>query len=155
MKVTFDSMELFDEDHMVKILGQSQEMMVTIEMSILQLAVLFNTDKKILAEMNAAGGFGDHWLEERCVETRELVKNYPKINFTDNKITSSLSSNLYFQAYDKDGDENYGLISFEDLCGWGNEGINIILPKGIYDKFADKNIQIELKQTEITINLIQ
>lgn len=153
MDIFFKSMELFDENNSnsVRIIGDSSGKKVEIEMSILQLAVIFDTDKNVISLMKQSGGFGSHELELKCTETKELVKKYPEITFSNNQLISS--KDCCFIPYTKDGDEDYGRIIFEDLSGWGNEGISIILPMSLYNLFKDEYLKIVITQKEMKINL--
>lgn len=124
---------------------------INIEMSILQLAKVWGTDRKAVSKVE--NEFGSEELEDLCEETKEEIKNFP-IEFWNKEIKCG-----YVNTTDKTNDRDspdmktqivriYG----EDLCGWDNEGILVEIPKEIYDKEL-KGKKIEMILEPVLIKL--
>jgi hypothetical protein len=139
MKILYKSMSLENNNCTVKILGDFIASEVIVKMSILQLAKIFNSDKSIIEKVKGAY-FGDGQLEEKCIQTMELVKKYPNINVKGeaillNRITSfDVSRNESGKILSKTAE-----IFAEDLSGWSNEGIRIEMPTESYIKYLSQD----------------
>ena len=139
--ITFKKMELLENHNTVKIVGDCFGHQVTMEISILQLAKIFGTDKEISQEVE--NDFGSTEYEDKCDETREYVKKFPEIKVWNNELEFGYVS-VEDQKWVKEFRENkfqeksinpktIGIYA-EDIVGWDNEGIRIDFPKEIYDK---------------------
>jgi hypothetical protein len=125
MKIDFKKIELSKDKNSVEITGTQD---TKIKMSILQLARIWGSDRKITDE--AVFHFGSEKLEMQCNETRELIKKFPNIKLEEKEIKIS-----FVDILTKD---NKTLKIFgEDICGWNNEGIKIEMSKKIYDENLD------------------
>lgn len=118
-------MELSEDRNTVKIVGECSGHKVRMEISILQLAKIFGTDREVGDECERIG-FGSVELEDKCAETRELIKKFPDVKVWERKIEFT-----YVRASARD--EKSVDIYAEDLVGWSNEGLRIDFPKEIFD----------------------
>ncbi len=123
LKILFTKMELLKDNNTVKIFGDYLGHQVSIELSILQLAKIFGTDANIVKEVD----FGTEEYEEKCIETREHIKNFPKMNVQNNIL--SLSNTQIKRV-----SENKLKMYVEDIVGWDNEGIRIEFPEDIFNQ---------------------
>lgn len=118
---------------------------VAVELSILQLAKLWQTDKKVLKLMDEQGGFGSVKLEDQCKETRKLVNEFPKIKVTGESIVM----NETVMRHDEDVFHNPRLkVIGEDLVGWEREGIAASLPNR---DLEGKKLKMTLRPNELVI----
>jgi plasmid maintenance system antidote protein VapI len=77
-------MELLENQNTVKIIGDCFGHQVTMEISRLQLAKIFGTNKEVLKKVE--NDFGSKEYEDRCEETREYVKKFPEIKVWNNEL---------------------------------------------------------------------
>jgi hypothetical protein len=139
-------MELYPDNNTVCITCNNSGHEVIIELSILQLAKIFGSDTKVISEIE--NKFGTDEYEDKCAETRQLVKEFPKIKannkeleFFDNTV-SSTNEDLEFLKKFPIKEESIRLYG-EDIGGWNNEGIRIRIPKVLYNQFlANKQFKI-------------
>ena len=82
MKIDFKQMKLLEDNITVKIIGDYLKNKIIIKLSILQIAKIFGTDKKIIDKLD----FGSIEDEYKCDETREYVKKFPNIDVLDREI---------------------------------------------------------------------
>lgn len=108
----FVFLEMVEKENTVIITTQNNGI---IELSILQLAKVFNVDLDVLEEMEEESGFGSVNLEEKCDETRALVEKFPTIDIDEMQL------HLSPIAYVKE----FGIVIAEDIIGWSNEGIRV------------------------------
>lgn len=148
--ITSRKMKLLENQNTVKIIGDCFGHQVTMEISILQLAKIFGTDKEISQKVET--DFGSTEYEDKCDETREYVKKFPEIEVWDKELEFGYVS-VEDQKWVKEFRENkfqeksinpktIGIYA-EDIVGWDNEGIRIDFPKEIYDKeLKDKKFKV-------------
>jgi hypothetical protein len=138
MEFKFSEPKSIESEGSVEFVGISDIGKVKITMSVLQLAKIWGTDKKITRDM----GFGSWELEEQCVETFSLIKTFPNVSVENNSLT--------FDSYSVHTQSNDLLIWVEDLCGWGNEGIRISMSKQIYNLLQEKKLEgVEINSDSI------
>jgi hypothetical protein len=133
----------------VKIIGETtspscygQE--IKADLSILQLAKVWGTDRKIADELSSTG-FGSHKLEDKCTETKNLIKKFPNISLWNKKTKFD-----YVKLTD-----SKKMIYAEDIVGWNNEGIRIKISKKIHDYLSEKsNKKLSLYMTPFKIKII-
>lgn len=137
MKINFKKMSVQDDERTVSINGDYKGVEIKIKMSLLQLAVIWGVDKNATEELDR--GFGSEELEDKCEEVRNLIKKFPKIKVENNKLVFEDYS-IIDETLDRDSPEKRFVSVFvEDIVGWGNEGIEIKIPKDIYySKFEKK-----------------
>jgi hypothetical protein len=134
MKINYEKAELIEEDRTIKFVYNFKGNEITVEMSILQLAKIWGTDKGLFKNFV----FGDEELEDKCVETRKLLSNFLDIKVENNKLDFN-----DFQLFSRSKDRS--LLWVEDISGWGNEGIRIYVPIKFYDEFLkDKKIGVQV-----------
>ncbi len=124
MKINFKDMSILENKRKVKIIGYCEGISVEIELSILQLAKVFRTDRKVLKRQEKYG-WGNEEFEDKCRETKKLVENYPNINILDKSIKFgqiNLTQKKIF--YDKKQKICIQIYA-EDIFGWNNEGLII------------------------------
>ena len=114
---------------------------ILIEMSILQLAKIWNTDKKIVTKLK--NDFGSPELEDQCEKTKEKIRKFPNVEFLDKEIKIDdvyLESSVKYDNTKNNQEIKERIIKIfvEDIVGWGNEGIRMDLPKEIYDKAINR-----------------
>ena len=149
------------EDKRVKISGSVASSLnygekIIIDISILQLAKLWSTDRKIAEELELEG-FGSAELEEKCTETLGLLDKFPEISIWDKEIEFGEVSFLG-KPNDRDLEDNEGKIVriyAEDLVGWNGEGVEVKLKKEVYRAyFGDKaNLLIKMSPNMIKIGV--
>ena len=130
VEITFKEMSLSSDGRTVFIKGDFFGEVVDLKLSVLQLAKVFGSDRMIVQE--AENNFGSEELEDKCNETREVVKNFPKIDVWNNKVELS-DCGINSAEVDK------GIIRIfgENMCGWGNEGVLIRMSREIYGKVLE------------------
>ena len=126
-----------DDERTVLIIGDYNNFEIKIKMSVLQLATIWGTDKNVIKELDR--GFGSEELEDRCEEVRNLIKKFPNVKVENNKLVFD-SYSFIDETIDRDSPEKkFVSIFIEDIVGWGNEGIEIKIPKDLYcSKFEKK-----------------
>jgi len=154
MIIGFKKMSLNEEGNTVKIIGEvvnppkKYNDEISIEMSILQLAKVWSTDRRKVSKVE--NGFGAGELEDECEETKEEVKNFPNIEFWNKEIKFDFI-NITGTAKEKNMH-----ICAEDISGWSNEGIRIEMPKKIYDaELNDKEFELILTPASIILKTIK
>ena len=126
-----------DDERTVLIIGDYNNFEIKIKMSVLQLAAIWGTDKNVIKELDR--GFGSEELEDRCEEVRNLIKKFPNVKVEHNKLVFD-SYSFIDETIDRASPEKkFVSIFIEDIVGWGNEGIEIKIPKDLYcSKFEKK-----------------
>jgi hypothetical protein len=154
MEIKFKKMELKDDEITVKIIGEAFGHKINMKISILQLAKIFGTDQKVGEECESIG-FGSFELEEKCEETRELIKKFPNIiNGWTKEIKFDYVSVEDGLWKDRSKDPNIIWIFAEDLVGWDNEGILIDFPKEIYDKMLKgKEFEVFVRPLSLVLSI--
>ena len=141
MKFKFTKIKTIDNNgSSVEIIATSPIGEIKLIMSILQLAKIWQVDSELTND------FGSSELEEKCKESLELIKTFPKITV---KSKSILFDDFFLQK-DKEG----FLIIVEDMCGWSNEGIRIYLSDKIYDFSSNNNLK-KIKIDSKSINFLE
>ncbi len=150
-------MKLESDERTVKITGKYKANEVEITISILQLAKVFQSDKKVLKETEKEG-FGSTTLEDACEQTRELVKLFPKIKVKPNKVNCGKAS-VHETPRDRYASKERGNIIKmygEDLFGWSNEGIIVKVPRELYERdLKERNFNFILKHNAIEFQKIK
>ena len=138
--IAFEKMLLSEDQNTVKIIANCFEHRVVVELSILQLAKIFGTDKDVFETMETS--FGSTKYEERCDETRRYVQRFPEINIENNTVEFRYVSvtdqeyraeNMQYQAQEASNHPETISVYAEDIVGWDNEGIRIRMPRKIYE----------------------
>jgi hypothetical protein len=133
MKIMYAKAELIEEDRTVRFLSSFDGNEIIVEMSILQLAKIWGNDKNLFEYLV----FGDEDLEDKCMETKKKLLEFPSVKVRNNK--------LLFQDFSLTKRKEKFLLFVEDINGWGNEGIRIYVPINFYDNFLkNKNIYIQV-----------
>jgi hypothetical protein len=114
------------DDNIVQIIGICQEQEAKAELSVLQLAKIFGSDKKVISEVE--NDFGSVEYEDKCEEIKALIKSFPNIKTAEKEIEFDYVSIGNIK-------ENAIEIYAEDIVGWNNEGLRIDFPFEIYDKY--------------------
>lgn len=128
-----------------KVRGYNEE--IKIEMSILQLAKVWRTDKKVVS--NVENDFGSMEYEDKCEETRKKVTKFPDVKIRDRKIEMGYTSMNKLNNKD-----NVNIYGEDDIVGWDNEGIRIEIPKKIYDEELNgKEFEVILTPFEILLKV--
>ena len=137
MKINFKKMFMGDDERTVLIFGDYENSEIKIKMSVLQLAKIWGVDKKVLNELGE--GFGSEEFEDKCEDARKLIKNFPNIKTENNRLVFE-SFSFIDETIDGDAmEKRFVSVFVEDICGWGNEGIEMKIPKDIYySKFGRK-----------------
>jgi hypothetical protein len=149
IEIKFENMKLLKDERTVKIKGKYKGKRIEIILSILQLAKLWNTDKKVLEKLNDPEfdlGYID-LLEYECKETRKMISKFPNVNLPKNKIEIP-----YPYVDTRPTKQHTIMISGMDLCGWDNEGIYIYFPEELYpNELKEKKFDFILKQNSIEL----
>lgn len=134
-------MEHLENQNTVKIIGDCLGHHVTMNISILQLAKIFGTDKEVGGELG--NDFGTEEYEDKCDETREYVKKFPEINVWNKELEFNyISVENEGWAKKSTNPETIGIYA-EDIVGWNNEGLRIDFPKEIYNqKLKEKKFRV-------------
>jgi len=149
LTIEFIKMKLSENRRTVLIEGICFDEKVEIEMSILEIAKIFESDAKEISDLE---GFGSEEYEDRCLETQELIKKFPDIPKKENEIEFKdvTIGNVLDENYKA---SNHKIMIYgEDLSGWNNEGIRIKFPTEIYDKYLS-NKKFKIYSGEISIKL--
>jgi hypothetical protein len=127
VEITFKEMSLSFDGRTVFIKGDFFGEVVDVKLSVLQLAKVFGSDKIIAQE--AEQNFGSEELEDKCTETRDVVKNFPNIDVWTNNVELS-------DCWIDSSEIDKGIIRIfgENMCGWENKGILIRMSREIYGK---------------------
>lgn len=145
-------MELLKNQNTVKIFGDCFGHRVIMEISIFQLAKIFGTDKEIVQEVE--NNFGTEEYEDKCNETREYVKKFPKIDVWDKKLEFDYVSVEDESWAQRTTDPNIIGIYAEDIVGWNNEGIKIKFPKGVFDQeLKDKKFKVFVNPFSVELRI--
>ena len=124
------------------------------EISILQLAKIWETDKEVLKELRKTW-FGSKELESKCLQTQKLIKKFPKIPTRNNEVSfdyTSVKDNI-INTDSQGKKEELVKIFAEDLNGWEGEGIIITLRKETYKKYFQNKKELWLKMSPDTIKI--
>lgn len=130
--ITFKKMELTEDQNTVRITGDCFGHEVKIELSILQLAKIFGTDREVGYEIK--DDFGSTEYEDKCEETRKYVKQFPDIHVWDTEMEFGYVSTEDESWAAKSKDPRKIKIYAEDIVGWDNEGIRIDFPAEVFNK---------------------
>jgi len=130
--IEFKSMKLSEDGRTVIIKGVCLGHHTKIEISILQLAKIFGTDRKVGNKLSEIG-FGSEELEDECDETRDYVKKFPEITVWERELEFPEVSVEDESWAERSTDPEIIWIHAEDIKGWSNEGLRIDFPKKIYD----------------------
>ncbi|MFA4960042.1 MAG: hypothetical protein WC548_00050 [Candidatus Pacearchaeota archaeon] len=153
IKINFKKMQILNNERTVKIFGGYKKKEIIIELSILQLAKVFQCDKEILKEQENYG-WGSEELEYRCKEIREIIKKFPKVKIEKREIVArytSVTKKIQNKELE-DMKDQIIIIYGEDLCGWENEGILIQFPEELYQQdLREKEFDFVLKQDSIEL----
>ncbi len=158
MKIEFKTIKLSEDENTVFIKGYYKDKEIEIKMSILQLAKLWGTDRKITEELDR--DFGSEELEYQCDETRELVSKFPNIKEENNELDFDCYS-IVGSTLDRDNPERkFVTIFVEDIVGWDNEGIIIKFPTELYNstfegKRYQTNVETIEKKVKVTSRFIE
>lgn len=130
LEINFKKMKTKNDGGTAEIEAECENKKCTVELSILQLAKVWNVDKEIVEE--AEERFGSTELEKKCNEIRKIISKFPKVKIPENKI--NLDSTSF--VIDNKPEASKEFINFigEDLCGWSNEGIIVKMPVEIDKK---------------------
>src|SRR3989338_1115947 len=155
MVLIFKEMKLEEDEITVIIIGEAFGYKIPMKMSILQLAKIFAIDRVVGDECESTS-FGSEELEDKCEETRELVRNFPNIKLWNNKIKFDYVS-VTDNSNDRDSsDMKDKVVSIyaEDLVGWNNEGIKISFPKELYVKqLKEKKFDVFVKPFSLILKI--
>ena len=146
-------MQILDDERTVKIIGEYKNKEMEIELSVLQLAKVFQCDKKVLKEQEEYGR-GSEELEDKCEEIRDIIKKFPNVKIGKNEISAGYIS-VVNKSIDRDSEnmrDQVVKVFGEDLCGWANEGIMILFPVELYNQdLLGKEFDFILKQDSIEL----
>jgi len=139
--ITFKGMDLLKDRNTVKIIGDCFGSLVVIEISILQLAKVFGTDRNIGQEIGS--NFGSKEYEDKCEETREYIKKYPNVEVWDKEIEfKDVSVDIENATRKSMYPETVGIYA-EDIVGWDNEAVRIYFPEKVYNQtLKDKKFKV-------------
>lgn len=156
VKIMFKRMRILKDKRTVGIIGEYRGKEIEIELSVLQLAKVFQCDKDVLKEQERYG-WGSRELEEKCEEIIDIIKRFPNVKIVENKIgveDISVIDNSKIKYY-LNTKENIVKIFGEDLSGWENEGIKIRFPADLYRQDLEgKDFNFILKQDSIELKII-
>ena len=144
MEISFKEMKLDNDEITVKTTGEAFGYKIPIKLSILQLAKIFGTDREVGEECESIG-FGSQELEEKCEETKELIKKFPDIRVWNNEVKFDYTSVEEISRKSVSSNPNVIQIYAEDIVGWNNEGILTDFPKELYDK------ELKCKKFEVSV----
>ncbi len=148
-------MQILEDERTVKIIGGYKNEEMEIELSVLQLAKVFQCDKEVLKEQEEYG-WGSEELEDKCEEIRDIIKKFPNVEIGKNEINVGYTS-VVNKSIDRDSEDmkNQVVRVFgEDLCGWGNEGIMIRFPVELCKQdLQGKEFDFILKQDSIELRV--
>jgi len=147
--IKFKSMKLREDKRTVEILGDYNGKEVIIELSVLQLAKFWNTDKEVLKKLEKSG-WGSEELEDECKETRELVEKYPNIKVEWKPLVIKPPRNGVNWNKEKDIMCAWAI----DISGWKNEGIGIIFPLPLYPEELDNEFIFSLFFDRIELEIL-
>jgi hypothetical protein len=143
MKIKFEKICLSEDKRSVVINGKYKRNFLKISLSILEIAKVWGTDKTIIEKVR--NSFGSEEYEDGCNETREKISDFPNI-----KIENNLIEIDEIDLVTKD--ESVIKLIGEDITGWGNEGIEILIPLEAYRKLRKQNPKkMFLESKSITI----
>ena len=144
-------MQVLDDGRTVRIKGKYSDEELEIDLSVLQLAKVFQCDKEVLKELEISG-FGSEKLEDKCVEIKEVIKKFPNVEIGDFEINAGSVSEI--NERDRYSGKNYQGVWLvaEDICGWFNEGIRIRFPERLFEQeLKGKAFDLILKQDSIEL----
>jgi hypothetical protein len=127
--IDFKSMKLSEDERTVIIKGNCLGHNVKIEVSIIQLAKIFGTDREIADEAT----LNPEECEKKCKETKEYAKKFPDIAVWDKELEFREVSVEDESWTEISADPKIIMIYAEDICGWDNEGIRIDFPIKVYN----------------------
>ncbi len=152
--ITFKKMKLLKDQNTVKIVGDCFGHEVLIEISILQLAKIFGTDREVVQE--AEDDFGSKEYEDKCNETREYVQKFPEIDVWNKELEFSYVSVENEGWARRSTNPETIRIYAEDIVGWNNEGIRIEFPKEIFNqKLKDKKFRVFMSSFAVELRTDQ
>jgi len=164
-KIVFKEMNVIREGSTVRILGNLFGEDILVELSILQLAKVFGTDKDILGLVEKS--FGSEEYERECNGTRKYVRSFPDIDVFDKEIEFFGHKFLIKNSLvDENRQNNLERISpfeletigiySEEIVGWNNEGLRIDFPKELFNRFLkDKEIRIFMNPFYLDLRIEQ
>jgi hypothetical protein len=153
MEIIFKKIKFIEDTGKVEIEGELVNSdcpikKMLIKMSILQLAKVWSTDRERVSI--ADNDFGSAFLEDKCIETRKLVKKFPKVQLWDKEIDCGEVTSHPVNY------KEYLSLFAEDLCGWNNEGIEIKMSKEFYEKeVKGKRFKLILTPFKIKLGVIK
>lgn len=149
IEIKFKDMKVLKDGRTIRIIGECKGKEIEIELSILQLAKVWNSDKKVLEKLKYEG-FGSAELEYECKETVKMVSEFPNINVN---LTNKIEI-LYDRVVIRGVMPDIIMVCGEDLNGWDNEGIRIKFPKELYpDELEEIKFDFILKPNSIELKL--
>lgn len=145
VEVSFKGMSLIEDERSVLIQGKSYNQSLDIKMSILQMAKVFGSDTELASEVD--NDFGSEEYEDRCLETKRLVTQFPEISVWNKKL------HIENDVQVRDLDANTVQVTTQDIAGWDNEGITLSVPKAFYTTYLKPLEPLQMSVSPFSLHL--